>query len=405
MRFMSESETKKIMFLLPIFGGGGGERVVSELSLHLPDSIEKVIVAFQSKEYYEHNARIIVLHIPLSKIFLVKIIIFFVGYLRFRKIVKQEQPDYVMSFGNLQNLINLATRRNPVVRVDNYISEGNKGLIGDFYLFLVRLLFPRSAKVIVVSKEIERDLVDNFHIPKEKVTLIYNPIDTEKISIMTKKPLAKEYEAIFEHPVIINIGSFVGQKGQWNLIRVFAETKKTHPDVKLVFLGEGELEARLKQLAENLGVSDDVHFLGWQKNPFQFLARSKLFVLSSLWEGLGIVILEALACNLPVIASDCKSGPREILAPDTEIAYQTKNLEYGKYGILVPVCSRKFTQAYVPLTEDEKMMKEAVLQVLENEVLSNDFAQKGSERAQDFNIDKIMKKHDFLLEVCHSIKS
>lgn len=386
------------MFLLPIFGGGGGERVVSELSLHLPDSIEKVIVAFQSKGYYEHNARIIVLHIPLSKNFFVKGWIFFAGLLACRKIVREENPDYIMSFGNLQNIINLVIQQRPIVRVDNYISHGNRNLVDKFYLFLVRLLFPYSAKVIVVSKEIERDLIENFGIAKEKIQLIYNPIDIKRIHELAKVPLEEQYAKVFQHPVIINIGSFIGQKGQWNLIRVFAQVKMKEPDLQLVFLGEGELEAHLKQLAKSLGVSNDVHFLGWQKNPFQFLAHSQLFVLSSLWEGLGIVILEALACQLPVIATDCKSGPREILAPDTEIAYQTKNLEYGTYGILIPVCGRKFTSAEIPLSESEKIMQEAILQALENDVLREDFARKGNERAEDFRIEKIMKDHEFLLK-------
>jgi len=174
------------------------------------------------------------------------------------------------------------------------------------------------------------------------------------------------------------------------------KAKKIKKDLKLVILGEGGLESYLKELIKNLNLENDVYLLGWQKNPFKFLANSKLFVLFSLWEGFGIVILEAMACGIPVISSDCKSGPREILAPDTNVDDQTKNIEYGQYGILVPVCDGKFYAALSPLTKNEKILSDAIIEIFTNEKLTTDLIKKSQERATDFDIKKIIKNWNFL---------
>ena len=122
-----------------------------------------------------------------------------------------------------------------------------------------------------------------------------------------------EFQELFSFPVVINVARLEEQKGQEYLIRSFVRIKKEIPLTKLVILGEGHLEHKLRDLAKGLGLEQDVVFLGWQKNPFKFLAYSKVFVLSSLWEGFPNTLLEAMALGLPVISTDCPSGPNEII--------------------------------------------------------------------------------------------
>ena len=410
---------KKIIFLIPNLDGGGG-RVVSELTLNLPDNLEKVIVSFENRINFPYKGELISLNIPLSKNLLAKLFIFLKGFLKIKKIIIKEKPDYVISFGNLQNIINILSTKNSMVRVDNPIPESHRGFFEKIYPFLVKILFNKAEKIIVVSKGLKKELIENFKIKEEKIKLIYNSIDIEKIKELSKESLETKYQKIFEYPVIINIGSLIRQKGQWHLIRAFREVKKrikdlnpvrdyrigeeTHRErvsngVKLVILGEGELESYLKGLVKNLNLEKDVYFLGWQKNPFKFLAKSKLFVLSSLWEGFGIVISEAMACGLPVISSDCNFGPREILAPDTNLDYQLKNIEYGQYGILVPVCDGKFYRANESLTENEKILSQAITETLTDKELLGNLKEKSKQRAEDFDIKKIIKNWHFL-EFC-----
>jgi len=392
---MKEIKSKQVIFLVPNLDGGGG-RVVSELTLNLPDSLQKIIVSFENKVNYPYKGELISLNVPLSKNFLAKLFNFLKGFVKFKKIIIKEKPDYVISFGNLQNIINILSTKKSIVRVDNPISESHRGFFEKIYPFLVKILFNRAKKIIVVSKGLEKELIKDFKIKEEKIKVIYNSIDIEKIKKLSEEPLEAEYQNIFEYPVIINIGSLIGQKGQWHLIRAFKEAKKRIKDLKLVILGIGELESYLRGLVKNLNLEEDVYFLGWQENPFKFLAKSKVFVLSSLWEGFGISILEAMACGLPVISSDCESGPREILAPDSNIDYQTKNIEYAQFGILAPVCERKFYKAEDPLTKNEKILSQAIIEIFTDKELLDNLREKSRQRAEDFDIKKIIKEWDFL---------
>jgi len=137
-------------------------------------------------------------------------------------------------------------------------------------------------------------------------------------------------------------------------------------------LGEGELENELRELTKSLGLKNDVFFLGWQKNPFKFLARAKVFVLSSLWEGLPNTLIEALACGVPAVSTDCSSGPNEII-------------ENNKTGILVPV-------------KNEQTLAQAIVKLLNNPSFSQELAQKGKNRAEDFSVRNIINQYERIIQ-------
>ena len=381
---------KKIIFFAPILDVGGMERVISDLSLNLPDTIERIIVLFadQASYPYDFKGKIISLGLPLNNILPLKIYYFFLGIIRLKKIIKKEKPDYVISFGPKASIINIISCKQSIIRVDNHLSSS----LNFEDKFLARLLFNRAFQVMCVSKGVAKDLVDNFKIKKDKIKIIYNFLNIKKISTLSAEPLELKYKNIFDNPVIINTGRIGEQKGQWYLIRVFEKVKNEIKDAKLVILGMGKLEPELKQLVEDLKLKNDVHFLGWQNNPFKFLAKSKVFVLSSLWEGLPYAILEAMACGLPVISADCKSGPREILAPKTDINHEAKDIEYEEYGILTPAFSGKKYKANEPLEKSEKILKEAIIEVLTDKKMANDLSRKSLQRANDFDASKIIKQ-------------
>lgn len=387
---------KKIIFFIPTLNVGGGERVVSDLSLNLPNYIKTTIVLFKNEVSYPYKGKLLSLNLPVSNNLILKAYSFFSGFFQFRKIIRKEEPDYVISFGNSANILNILTGKRAMVRVDNFTSEACKGFWGKMYKVLIKLLFNKSTKIITVSKEAGNDLIKNFGIKKEKIKLIYNPLDIKKIQQLTTEPLESKYKEIFENPVVINTGRLTEQKSQWHLIRAFRQVKNRIKDVNLVILGKGELEPYLSQLAESLNLGNSVYFLGWQKNPFKFLARSKVFVLSSLYEGLPCVMLEAMTCKLPIISADCKSGPREILAPDTNINHQAEDIEYVDYGILTPIFDRRLYRAEDPLTRSEKRLSEAMIEILTNKKLSDNLIKKSEQRAEDFDIKKIIKQWEFL---------
>jgi glycosyltransferase involved in cell wall biosynthesis len=388
---------KKIIFLIPTLGVGGGERVVSELSLNLPDSIEKAIVLFKNEVSYPYKGRIISLNLSFSKNPLLKIYYFLTGLFRLKKIIQEENPDYIISLGKLPNFMNILASKKALVRADNFMSASTSSDFGGrIYGIVIKLFFNKSLKVISVSKRSAKDLVENFGIEEKKIKVIYNPLNVKEIQHLTLEPLEVEYQEIFKKAVIITVGRLMKQKSQWYLIRAFKGVKDKVPEAQLVILGTGKLESELKHITRDLGLERDIHFLSWQQNPFKFLARARAFVLSSLWEGLPYVLLEAMACGLPIISADCKSGPREILAPETNITDKAKDIEYAEYGILTPPFSGKKHKATEPLERSEETLKEAMIKILIDEKLANNLARKSKQRIEDFDIKNIIKEWQFL---------
>ena len=376
--------------------GGGGERVVSELSQNFPEHIDTTILLYENKVSYPFRGKLIHLGVPISKNFVLRVYYFFVRLVRFKQILAKENPDRVVSFGYASNMMNLLINKEAVARADLFLSRSTRGFFGGIYKLFVKLFFKRAFCVIAVSRAIKQDLIFNFGVPEEKIHVIHNPIDIERIKRLSQQPLLGEHRKIFQHPVIINMGRLTEQKSQWHLLKAFRSVKDAVPETQLVILGDGELRSDLEKLVDKLSLQGSVHFLGWQKNPFQFLSRSKMFVLSSLWEGLPDVLLEAMACGLPIISTDCKSGPREILAPSTSIEVNAKDVEYAKYGILVPVCDGSFSGS-VNLTKEEEMLAEAMLRLNSDTELSFQLTERSKERAEDFRVEKIIQEWNLIL--------
>src|SRR5262249_13931406 len=143
---------------------------------------------------------------------------------------------------------------------------------------------------------------------------------------------------------------------------------------QLAILGTGELEGYLQGLAKELGIEKDVYFLGWQENPFKFLAKAQLFVLPSVSEGLPLVLLEAMACRLPVIATDCAGSSREIIAPRG----------VDEFGILIPLIDEGRYAGFDPCAEEERAMADAILRILRDADLRQKFISSGLTRLRDF---------------------
>jgi glycosyltransferase involved in cell wall biosynthesis len=184
--------------------------------------------------------------------------------------------------------------------------------------------------IIAVSRGVAVDLADLTGLPAERIHTIYNPAVSEDITLMARMPLSHPWFAPGEPPVILGVGRLVEQKDFPTLIRAFARLRRLRP-ARLVILGCGKdaattkvAHAALLQTAVASGVGGDIALPGFIGNPFAFMARAAIFVLSSRYEGLPTVLIEALACGCPVVSTDCPGGAREIL-------------DDGRYGELVPV--------------------------------------------------------------------
>ena len=190
--------------------------------------------------------------------------------------------------------------------------------------YTARLLYPLADDIVAVSAGVAADLARSAKLDPQTIQVIYNPAIPQRLF---RQAQAAVYHPWFEEapriPIVVGSGRFVNQKDFSTLVRAFAQVRQRQP-VRLMLLGDGGERAKLQSLAEQLGVATDVWFPGFVDNPYAYMAKATVFAASSVWEGLPTVLIEAMALGLPIVSTDCPSGPAEIL-------------QGGRYGDLVPV--------------------------------------------------------------------
>lgn len=212
----------------------------------------------------------------------------------------------------------------------------NGGIKNYFTFFLIKYLYKYADIVIANSEETAKDLST---VISRKVYWVYNPAINKRIDILKNEKITEEWFLSDSRPCVIGVGRLSLQKDFLTLVKAFKLVRKKF-DAKLVILGEGELRDAINDQVTREGLTNDVSMPGFVDNPYKFLAASRVFVLSSRYEGLPNVLIEAVYLGIPCISTDCKSGPREILFGD-------------EGGYLVPV-------------GDIKRMADAILFCLEN---------------------------------------
>jgi glycosyltransferase involved in cell wall biosynthesis len=244
---------------------------------------------------------------------------------------------------------------------------------------LLRVLY-RRATIIAVSEAVKEDLVTHFGIASDRIETILTAVDGQEVQRKASEEAVCPWDR--SAPVIVTAGRLHPQKGQWHLIRAFNEVRKQMP-CRLAILGTGELEGYLRDLVRDLGIEPDVYFLGWQSNPFKFLAKGDVFVLPSVSEGLPLVLLEAMACRLPVIATDCPGSSKEIVSPEGR----------EEYGLLVPVVDERLYSASQALSPEERAMADAILRLLRDNTLREQLISSGLVRLKDFDRSTYFEKY------------
>jgi glycosyltransferase involved in cell wall biosynthesis len=204
----------------------------------------------------------------------------------------------------------------------SYLRLPENRMVG-FWWRLAKIFYPRADRVVAVSKGLAAHLEREIPALKGKVTAIYNPAYPSYIDDAANKPAPHPWLERKDVPVCVAVGRFVAVKGFDNLLRGFGDLRRRRK-CRLIIVGDGPLRPSLEALARELGIADDVAMPGFDANPYAFLARADVFAMTSRNEGLGNVLIEALACGCPCVATDCPDGPAEIL-------------EQGRVGILVPV--------------------------------------------------------------------
>lgn len=398
----------KIAILLPSLLGGGTERVILLLAHEFKKYIKEIhLLTLEKGSDYEVSNDIFYNFLsPFERNkkkeqYIIKNLYHHKQIYNLQRYLKKHNIKTVLSFLERANALNIFSnlfyRHRTIANTRVTLSKN----YGKYQSLIKRIIshaifkyfLPKADLIICNSKGVEYDLVKNFDIQSDKIKVIYNPFDIDKIKLLSEESLEPQYKEIFDSPVIINVGRLSTQKAQWHIIKAFKKVKEKINNAKLVILGDGGYGNRLQQLAWATGFANEIHFLGFQRNPYKFVAKAKVSVLSSMWEGFPNVIVESMICKTPVISTDCRSGPREILAPDSPLVEETKTIEFAPYGILVPVMDGIIYSVDAPLTREESLFADAITAMLKNENLRNTYSAKALNRAEDFRKDKIIKEY------------
>ncbi len=228
-------------------------------------------------------------------------------FIKMRKTILRSKPDRVITLYPQLNVLMIAALTGTGIPV--YVSEHNDPKLcanGEIWETLRPWVYPRAAKVVSVSQGVDRAFSQ---IPSHKRTIIYNPVTPQ----VPRGPLPKIAGADPNRPWMVSMGRLCHQKGYDLLIPAFAKIAARYPDWQLVILGEGADRAKLETLRDELGMHDRICLPGVVQDVAAVLHQAKLFVMASRFEGFGMAHCEAMSCGLPLVATDCDSGPREIV--------------------------------------------------------------------------------------------
>lgn len=366
-------EKIKVYFFLPTLNGGGAERVTINILKGIDRNTfsQKLILGNKIGAYIKEVPP----YVPVMDLHKKHVRY---ALLELGKLLRREEPDILFSalgHANLVALMSSFLARNAtkvVVSIHTTPSRAaleKRSLKSKLVFRLEPVLYSRADKVVVVSKGVKNDVEECLGLKKEKIALIHNPIVDYKLIKLSHQRINHPWLNNPDISVIISVGRLSEAKDYSTLLKAFRVVRNKLP-AKLVILGEGKARRFLENLAEKLNIESHLEMPGFIENPYKYVAKASVFVLSSTREGLPTVLVEAMACGVPVVSTDCPFGPKEII-------------EQGINGILVPV-------------RNPKLLAEAILKVLRNKDLSTKLIKEEKKRAKDFEINKIVKEYEKL---------
>lgn len=385
------------MVMSRLLTSGGAERVAANLASQLKNNGEEVwmLVFDGNHSTYHTDAPIIDLKMPMQKGLINKIVWYVKVIKEVSKYKKDLQITHAISFLNEPDLINVITswRGKAIVSVRNNRSFLDKNFITKIK---DKFVFYMAEKIVALSNGVKEDLVNYYNVSPSKIEVIYNACDVELIKKQYEKlPNDASDLDFISGKTVVTAGRLTKQKGQWHLIRAFKKVVEEVPDAKLLILGQGAEEEYLHNIIHDLHLENSIKLMGYQENPYYYLRKSDVFVFSSLFEGFGNVLLEAMACDLPIISTDCLVGPRELLAPGTTYNECSKDcIVKAENGILVPVCDGTRYDAMKMLTLEERTLADAIVLLLKDEALREYYCEKSRKRIKDFSRENISLQWD-----------
>lgn len=383
---------KRIMLIVPMLDQGGLERVCALTAQLLKTSYDVHLVVFNTEGMIYDVSGVHLIDLQLGAVpgKAGKITRLFQRAWRLSRLQKKYRIEVSYSFGRTANLAN-ALSMGAVYKLAACHSFGE--IKNGRYM---KLMKRRIDKLLCCSKEMAAEVRQLYDINSAAV---WNPCDIEGILCQSRKPLMQHAEFFEENTTAIAaMGRADDVKGYWHLLKIFRCICEKHENVRLVILGAGDF-SEYQELAQRMGIASKVLFAGMQKNPFAYLSRCRLYVMTSLSEGLPNALVEALTVGLPIVSTACKSGPAEILSESWEQLTIGEHFAESDYGLLTSPLRKEKNMEFslqggkeIHLEQEEQAFADAVLYLLENPNVYDRYKKKSQERAQAFAEEQYQKR-------------
>ena len=382
-------DKKNILIIVPTLHQGGYERVAAITAKLMQDYFNVTLLIFDDKNanYDVTGVDVVNINLPSQKSKIGKVVNLIRRAITIRNIKNKRKIDIAYSFGDTANLA-------------NSLSKAHEKTVTGLRCYTdmeaprhIRLYTRKSDLILSCSREIMAVLEKDYKFSKTE--FIYNPTDIETIDKLGTEEIT-DYPFEPGTKVISCMARDNYIKGIWHLIKAFSIVSKKYSNLRLMILGRGEYTAN-KELVKKLGLSDKVSFTGVKKNPFAYVAKSDMYVLASNHEGFPNALLEGMALGKPVVAADCKTGPREIVLSEDELDDLLKKgtarelmPEYieGAYGILVRDMSPVEDTDASHITSDDIALAHAIENMLSSEEKMQHYSDVARARACVYTPDK-----------------
>ncbi len=381
---MTDFYTKeKLLLISPMLHQGGFERVCITTARLLKPYYDVSIVIFDDADiaFDIRGLSIINIHLGVRNGKLAKMTNLMRRAVRVRKLKQRMKPVIAYSFGPSANMVN-ALSKTSLTSVFLGL-RGYQDVADDPKM---KLYVRKADRIICCSKEIEAIVQEKYGYLQ--TATLYNPYDAEGITELSKEKVTDlpwKMEDEDRPRILIGVGRDDPIKGFWHLIKAFYLVQKEIPQMRLIIMGDGSFE-QAKSLVSELQLEQKVYFPGVRKNPYKYLAASEMFLLSSYTEGFPNVLVEAMILGRPLISTDCRTGPAEIL-------------DHGKYGILVPDMGDTEDYSGATISEKETCFAEKIIEVLKDSERQKELSELERKRAGEFDYDSYV---DNLLKLCYN---
>lgn len=374
---------KNVMLLIGYLTNGGAERSIINVANELLKTHNVILVVADAKKIdYPCHVKIIELK-SLRKKDKLKAIY------ELKKLKKNYKIDVSISYTTVYNFYNVASRYKDktIISVRNHLSTKKESKRDNLFH---KISLKLASKVVCCSESVYYDQLHNFHANPKKLLVIQNFCNLAGIISDMSCEIKNEDMNLVNDYLIVVMSRLVPHKGHKHIMKAMSLVVKEIPDAHLLIFSRGPLRAKLEEFSKELHLENNVFFMDFHPNPYQFLKFAKAFVLASDYEGFPNVLIEAMACGTPIIATDSPGGSREIVSDTVSKDEFVQEVTEMEYGILIP-CFIDEHDCNV-ITEKEKMLASALIMLLKDEKKYQHYYKKSLERIDAFSRDKILKK-------------